>query len=158
MLNTDEGFSSDGQKEVTSIQTRHPDLRACGKENTISYEAMRHQRVHLVEEHCEESAGAALSAREGHILLCSAPCICEKATGNVQQCSSTREKPFSCPVHETAPSHESSLKTHHRTHADDGCVVADQERVVKQHTSSQRESEPHETKRTALCPNVCRNT
>lgn len=170
MLNTDESFSLDGQKEVTTTQTCHPHLNACGKENTISYEAKRHQRVNLVEEYCEESAGPALygqsaSAREGqqgHILLGSdekhtISCICEKTTGNVQQRSSTREKPFSCPVHETTPSHKSNIKTHQRTHADDGCFVEDQEHDGKQCTSLQTESELHETKRTALCQNVCRN-
>lgn len=170
MLNTDESFSSDGQKEVTSTQTCYPHLKACGKENTISYEATRRQRVNLVEEYCEESAGPSLhgqssSAREGqlgHILLDSdekhtISCICEKARGNVQQCSSTREKAFSCPVHETTPSHKCNIKTHQRTRADEGCFVEDRERDVKQHTSLQTESELRETKRTALCQNVCRN-
>ncbi|XP_033181998.1 zinc finger protein 3 homolog isoform X2 [Anabas testudineus] len=161
-----ESSISDRQKEVTSTQTYHPHLKACGKESTISCGAKRHQGVNLVEEYSEQPAGPALhgqssSAREGQqgdILLNShekhnISCICEKATGNVQQCSSTREKPFSCPVHETTPSHKRNINSPERTHAEEGCFVEVQKLHAKPNTSLQTKLELNETKRSAPCQN-----
>lgn len=168
MLNTDESFSLEGQKDSTSTtQTCQPHFKACGKESTILHEAKRHQRVNLVEEWSEEptsptlhwQSSSASEGQQGHILLDSdekrkISCICEKASGNVQECNHTVEKPLSCPVDETTPSHKKNINSHQRTHAEEGCFVKDQ----KQSTSLQTVAELHETKRSAPCQTVCRNT
>ncbi|XP_037620421.1 zinc finger protein 567-like isoform X1 [Sebastes umbrosus] len=140
-----ESFSSEGEKEDTSMHSCHPDL-----ESSISYEVKRQQGVYLVERCSEESAGPALygqssSAREGrqrHMLMDSdeKPKIsCIRGNVTVHQCNNTREKPFSCPVSETTPSHKGSMKSHQRTHAGD--------EGYSQSTSFTTEAE--ETKRSA---------
>lgn len=163
MFNTDESFSPEGEKEDTL--TCHSHLKACGNESSISSGVKRHQRVYLVEKCSEESDGPTLyeqssSAREGwqrHMIMDSEEkpkisCIRGKAPGNVtvHQCNNT--------VRETTPSHKRNVKSHQRTHAGDECCAQDQSLDVKQSTSLPTEAEPHETKRSAPCQTVRKNT
>lgn len=155
MFNTDESFSSEGEKEDTSTRTCHPHFKACGKESSISYGVKRHERVYS-----EESDGPTLyeqssSAREGQqrkMLMDSdekpkISCMCVKTPGNVtvHQCNNT--------VCEMTPSHKRNMKSHQRTHAADECDTQDQSLDVKQSTSLQTEAE---TKRSAPCQTVCK--
>ncbi|XP_055363713.1 zinc finger protein 37-like isoform X2 [Betta splendens] len=101
-----ESFRLGEQKEVTSpTQTCHPHLNACGTESIILYGDKRNQSVHLVEECSEESAGPGLHGQNssdsegqpGHVRLYSddkqkISSICEKAKGNVHECSDTGKK------------------------------------------------------------------
>ncbi len=161
MLNTDESFSSEGEKEDTSTDTCHPHPKACGKESSVSCGVKRHERVYSVEKCSEESGGLTLygqssSAREGrqrHVLVDSdekpkISCISGKALGNVtvHKCSKA--------VRETTPSHKRNMKSHQRTHAGDECYAQEQSRDVKQSTSLTTEAELHETKRSAPCQTV----
>lgn len=147
MLNTDESFSSEGEKEDTSTHTCHPHLKACGKESSVLCEVKRHERVYSVEKCSEESGGLTLygqssSAREGrqrHMLM-----------DSEHQCNNA--------VRETTPSHKRNMKSHQRTHAGNECYAQDPSLDVKQSTSLTTEAEPHETKRSAPCQTVCKNT
>lgn len=171
MFNTEESFSSEGEKEDTCTSTCHPDLKACGKESSISYGVKRQQSVFPGEKRSEESGGHDLygqssSAREGrqrHMLMDSdekpkISCLRGKAPANVivHQCNNTGEKPFSCSVHEATPSPKKNMKSHQRTHAGDECHAKDQSLDVKQSTSLTTEAE--DTKRSTLCQTVCRNS
>ncbi|XP_078131671.1 uncharacterized protein LOC144533972 isoform X1 [Sander vitreus] len=159
-----ESFSSEGEKEDTCTSTCHPDLKACGKESSISYGVKRQQSVFPGEKRSEESGGHDLygqssSAREGrqrHILMDSdekpkISCLRGKAPANVivHQCNNTGEKPFSCSVHEATPSPKKNMKSHQRTHAGDECHAKDQSLDVKRSTSLTTEAE--DTKRSTLC-------
>lgn len=152
MLNTDESFSSEGEKEDTSTHTCHPHLKACGKESSISCGVKRHERVYSVEKCSEESGGPALyeqssSAREGRQRHMDSE---EKPNVTVHQCNNA--------VRETTPSHKRNMKSHQRTHAGDQRYAQDQSLDVKQSTSLTTEAEPHETKRSAPCQTVCKST
>lgn len=130
----------------------------------MSYGVKRQQRVYSVEKCSEESDALyeqSSSARDGwqkHMLMDSdekpkISCIFpEKAPGNVtvHQCNNAGR--------ETTPSHKRNMKSHQRTHAGDECCAQDQSLDVKQSTSLPTEAELHETKRSAPCQTVCKNT
>lgn len=160
MLNTDEHFSSEEEKEDTSTPTCYPHLKAYGKDSSISHGVKRHDRVCL-----EESGGATLygqssTAREGlqrHMIMDpdekpKISFICGKTAGNVTvyQCNNT--------VCEMTPSHTKNTKSHQSTYVADECCAQDQSTDVKQSTSLPTEAELHETKRSAPCQTVCINT
>lgn len=160
MLNTDENFSSEEEKEDKSTPTCYPHLKAYGKDSSISHGVKRHDRVCL-----EESGGATLygqssTAREGlqrHMIMDpdgkpKISFICGKTPGNVTvyQCNNA--------VCEMTPGHTKNMKSHQSTHVADECYAQDQSTDVKQSTSLPTEAELHETKRSAPCQTVCTNT
>ncbi|XP_033181136.1 zinc finger protein 354A-like isoform X3 [Mastacembelus armatus] len=153
-----ESFSSEEEKEVTSVHTCDPHLKACGRECCYSYGVKRHQRVTEVVEKCSEEPGGpilcgqsscAKDGRQGHVPLCSdgkhkISCTHEKASENVtvHQCNNVEGKTFSYPLFE---------KSHQQTHIKEGCCTEDLSLEEKQSTSLQREEELHKTKRSAPC-------
>ncbi|XP_071359872.1 zinc finger protein 850-like [Trachinotus anak] len=156
-----ESFGSEGDKEDTFAHDCQPQLKACGKESSISHEVKRQQRVNAVERCSEESGGQSSSARGGlqrHMPMDSdekpkISCVRGKAPGNAtaDQCNNTAEKSFSCPVRETTPGHKRNMNSHQTTRAEDGCSSPHQSLDVKQSTSLPTEEELHETKRSAPC-------
>lgn len=161
MLNTDESFSLEGEKEDISVHN----LKACGKESSISFGVKRQQGVYSVEKCSEEPGGPALygqssSAREErqrHMLMDSdekpkISCLRGKVPGNVtvHQCNNTGEKPFSCPLRESSPTHKRNMKSQQRTLAGDESYTPDQSPDIKESTSTEAE----ETKRLAPCQTV----
>lgn len=175
MLNTDESFSLEAEREDTFAQTCQPHHKVFGNDSSVSHEVKsRQQGVNYGEKCSEESDGPALysqsSAREGrqrHMLVDSdekpkISCVRGKAPGNaaVDQCNNSGEKSFSCPVRETTnPGRQRrNMNSHQAAHAEEeGCYVPDQSLDVKQSTSLPTEEELHETKRPAPCQTVCRN-
>ncbi|XP_075320164.1 uncharacterized protein LOC142379000 isoform X2 [Odontesthes bonariensis] len=128
-----ESFSPEGEQDEPCTDTC-PHLDACGKENSVSYEVERHQRVHPVKKCSEEFDGhgicgqssAAIEGQQRHLPTGSTEklkfsCICGKALGNVHQCSNTGEKPFTCPVCD-----KRNRKSRLRTHAGEECSAQEQ--------------------------------
>ncbi|XP_040000904.1 zinc finger protein 37-like isoform X2 [Xiphias gladius] len=159
-----ESFCSEEEKEDTSAHSCQSNLKACGKESSISYGVKRQERVNSVEKLSEESGGPTLygqssSATEGrqrHMLIDSdekpkISCVRGKAAGNetLDQSSNRGQKSFSCPISETTPSHKRNMNSHQRTLAEDRCYAPDQSLDVKQSTSLPTEAELQETKRSA---------
>ncbi|KAA8595283.1 hypothetical protein FQN60_012418 [Etheostoma spectabile] len=67
-----ESCSSEGEKEDTCTNTCHPNLKACGKESSISHGVKRQQRVFPGESGGHDLSGQSSSAREGrqrHMLM-----------------------------------------------------------------------------------------
>ena len=161
-MNTDESFSSEGEKEDTFTNTCHPDLKACDEGSSISHGVKGQQRVHSPEKCSEDPGGPALCGQSSSSTEEQQRHTHEKAKisrlhGNatVDQCNNTGEKPFSCPGRETAASHKRNTKSHQRTQEDE-CDDEDQNLESKQSTSLATEAE--ETKRSAPCQTVCKNT
>ncbi|KAM9363958.1 uncharacterized protein ABDE67_021648 [Symphorus nematophorus] len=142
-----ESFISEGENEDTSTHTFHPNLKASGKESSISYGVKRQEKVYSGGPTLYGQSSSAREGRQRHMLVDSdqKPKIsCGKAPGNVtvQQCNNA--------VREMTPSHKRNMKSHQKTHADE-CYAQDQSLDVEQSTSLPTEAELHETKRSAPC-------
>ncbi|KAK2817347.1 hypothetical protein Q5P01_025538 [Channa striata] len=159
-----ESFSSEGQKEGTSAQTCHPHLTACGKESFVSHEVKRHERLNSLGKCSEEAGGppqiilhgessSARDGQQGHILVDfdATGCVGVKASGNVQGCNNTGEKPVSCLQPEATAGHKTDIKSHPRTPTEEEHYAKDRNTDEKQSTSLQTEAELHKTKRSAPC-------
>ncbi|XP_031719050.1 zinc finger protein 37-like isoform X2 [Anarrhichthys ocellatus] len=150
-----ESISSEGEEEDSSVHSRHPDLKACGKESGISYGVKGEQRVYSAET-CS-LYGQSSSAGEGqqtHALMDTdekpqISCIRGKANVTLHQCNNTEEKPFSCPARETTLSRKRNAKSNQRAHAADECPAQDQS--LDEHQSTSTTADAEETKRSAPC-------
>ncbi|XP_072240795.1 uncharacterized protein [Leuresthes tenuis] len=146
-----ESFCPEGEKDEPSTDIC-PHLNACGKENSVSREVKKHQRVHPSKKCSEEfddhsicgQSSVAIEGQQRHLSTGSDEklkfsCICGKAPGNVYQCNNTGEKPFTWPARDMSPSDKRNRKSHLKTHAGEECSAQEQS------TSSHME-EPRQTK------------
>lgn len=169
LFNSDENFSSEGEREDASTNVCHSLFKACGKDGSISCGVKRHQGLCSLEQCAEESAGPAYcewssSAREEqqrHSFMDSddkPKLSCVHGNVFVHRCNNAGEKPFSCAVCETTPSCKGNMDFCGETKAGEESHAQDQNMDGKQSTSLSTEAQQQQTKRSAPYHTVCRSS